>query len=162
MPKATKKTYEEEGEEVDVPLHSEINEEGVCLHTQNLDKIMDDLASKIESGEPDAMKQAINSFKEAISAIILGMEEANPVAVLRAVKDPSSLAICPCTEEREHMLEEMVPREEIPMVSDVIQNIKESDILTEGDKALLGELFDSLEVAHKQLAMACSLLGRLS
>ena len=34
--------------------------------------------------------------------------------------------------------------------------------LTENDKRLLAELFDALEVAHEQLAVACSTLGRLS
>ena len=56
----------------------------------------------------------------------------------------------------------MITGEEIPRVSDIIQNIKESDTLTEGDKALLEELFDSLEVAHEQLAISCSTLGWLS
>ena len=95
-----RKLITEEGGEEDVPLHGTINEEEACIHTQNLEKILDDLASKIESWEPDSMKQAINSLKEAILAIILGMEEANPVATLGVVKDPSSLAIHP-TQKRE-------------------------------------------------------------
>ena len=130
MPKAAKKTHEEGGE-VDVPLHGTINEEEAHLHTQNLDEIIDDLARKIESREPDAVKQTINSFKEAILSLIPEMEEVDPAAVLRAVKDPSSLAIHPCMEERECLLEEMVPGEEIPKLSDVIWNIKELDTLSQ-------------------------------
>ena len=48
------------------------------------------------------MKQVIDSFKEAISAIIPGIEEANPAIVLRVIKDPSSLAICP-TQKRKNV-----------------------------------------------------------
>ena len=66
------------------------------------------------------MKLAIHNCKEAMAAIVPGMEEANPDAVLKVVKDQCSLAICPCTEEREHLLEEIIPEEDIPSVSDVI------------------------------------------
>ena len=35
------------------------------------------------------MRQAITSLKEAITMVMLAMEEANPMAVLRLVRDPS-------------------------------------------------------------------------
>ena len=40
--------------------------------------------------------------------------------------------------------------------------MEELDTLTEEDRALLGELFDPLEIAHTELTTACSALGRLS
>ena len=108
------------------------------------------------------MKQAIQTYKETIVALTPGMEEAKPKVVLKAVKDQVGLSICPHTEEKEHLVEEMIPKEEIPSVVQVIQGMEELDTLMKEDRALLGELFDSLEVAHTELATACSALGRLS
>ena len=60
------------------------------------------------------------------------------------------------------MLEEITPLEELPQGPDVIRNIDDLDPLTENQKALLGELFDALEVTHEHLAQACSMLDTLS
>ena len=89
------------------------------------------------------------------------MEEANPNAVLKTVKDQVGLSICPRTEEKERLLE-MILEEETPMAAQVIQGMEESETLTKEDRPLVGELFDSLEVAHTELATVCSVLGRLS
>ena len=48
------------------------------------------------------------------------------------------------------------------MAAQVIQTMKELESITEDKRALLRELFDSLEVAHMELASACSTLSRLS
>ena len=88
MPKVKQKTHRgKEGEE-ETPLHGVINEEEACQHTQALDKILEDMANNIENEKPEAMKQEIVSFKEAITATMPGMEESDPVAVLSMVKDP--------------------------------------------------------------------------
>ena len=69
--------------------------EEVQLHAEKLDTIIKDMAREVEQGTPEAMKNAIISFKEAIAAIIPGTEEANPTAVLNAVRDPTCLALQP-------------------------------------------------------------------
>ena len=40
--------------------------------------------------------------------------------------------------------------------------VETTEPLTKNDKRLLAELFDALKMAHEQLAVACSTLGRLS
>ena len=40
--------------------------------------------------------------------------------------------------------------------------MEDLETITEEEKTLLGELFDSLKVAHMELASACSMLSRLS
>ena len=52
--------------------------------------------------------------------------------------------------------------EEIPQAADMIRVAEDTKTLTENEKRLLAELFDALELAHEQLAVACSTLGRLS
>ena len=64
-------------------------------------------------------------------------------------------------ENTENLLEELLPSSEMPPASKVVQKIQEEDVMTETDKGLIAELFDALEIAHDQLATACSLLGRL-
>ena len=162
MPKAKQKPRgTDEGDE-DVPLHGTINEKEAHWYTQNLEKIISNFASSIEDKEADAMKLAICNCKEAMVAMVPGMEEANPDTVLKAVKDQCGLTLCPRTEDRECLLEKMILEEDIPSVSDVIQGMEELDTLTEGDRTLLGELFDFLEIAHTELTTAYSILGRLS
>ena len=44
----------------------------------------------------------------------------------------------------------------------VLEKIEEADKLTREDRDLIRELFDSLETAHSELALACSVLSHLS
>ena len=90
------------------------------------------------------------------------MDEPNIETVVGAIKDHSFRVLQPRSDETVQLLEEITPIEEVPQSSEVIRNMEISDPLTENDKILLGELFEAHEVAHDQLVMACSTLGRLS
>ena len=46
--------------------------------------------------------------------------------------------------------------------SRILEAIEDPEDLTMEDRTLITELFNSLEVAHSELASACSVLGRLS
>ena len=52
--------------------------------------------------------------------------------------------------------------EEIPSSSEVLRKIEDPDDLTNEDRTLITEVFDSLEIVHSELASACSTLSRLS
>ena len=51
----------------------------------------------------------------------------------------------------EKLLNELLPSDEIPSTSRVIQTVQGADTLSRTDQELIGELFDSLETAHDQL-----------
>ena len=90
------------------------------------------------------------------------MEDTSVEVVAEAIKDSKFRILQPWSDETEQLLEEITPIEEVPQATDVIRDIEALDPLIENDKTLLGELFNALEVAHEQLAMACSPLCRLS
>ena len=94
--------------------------------------------------------------------MIPSMEMANPDAVWRSMKDKVGLCICPPTEERDRTLECLIPDQEVPQAAKVLEKIEEADKLTREDRDLIRELFDSLEMAHSELASACSVLSCLS
>ena len=68
------------------------------------------------------MKAAIQSYKEAIAVMVLGMDAADPNVVWKSVKDKVGLSICPHTDENEQMLENLVPDEDIPTAAQVLQD----------------------------------------
>ena len=70
MPKATQKSKgKDEGDE-DAPLHGAINEAEACQYSQDLKKIIGELGTNIRNEEPDAMRWAIHTYKEAMAAMI--------------------------------------------------------------------------------------------
>ena len=60
------------------------------------------------------------------------------------------------------MLECLLPDKDIPSAARVLKAMEEPDDMTKEDRILITELFESLEVAHSELALACSVLNRLS
>ena len=94
--------------------------------------------------------------------MVLGMDTADPDAVWRAIKDKVSLSICPPTEQKEQMLECLLPDEDVPSAAQVLETMEDPEDMTKEDRILITELFESLEVAHSELASACSILSRLS
>ena len=108
------------------------------------------------------MKRAIRNFEEAITTVMLGMVEANPMIVLRAVREPSCLAIGAYTEEVEEKLEELMTVAEIPSGESVATKIDKMETLDNEQKAQIGKLFEDMEITHKHLACSCILLGILS
>ena len=87
------------------------------------------------------------------------METADSKAVWQAIKDKVGLSIMSKSREVEKALEYLVPDEDIPQVKDVLDKTGE---VSPAERELIKELFDSLEVVHSHLAMACSTLSRLS
>ena len=59
------------------------------------------------------------------------------------------------------MLEEIIPNEDIPNALDVIRAAQQGGDMSEADQKVVAENFESLEIAHDQIATACGLLGRL-
>ena len=108
------------------------------------------------------MKRAILNYKEAIAKMIPSMEAANPDTVWRLVKDKVGLCICPPSQVNEKTLECMIPDQEIPQAVEVLGKIEEGTELMQEERELIRELFDSLETAHLELALACSVLSHLS
>ena len=108
------------------------------------------------------MKEAIRKYKQEIAAMVPGMETADPDIVWKAIKDKVSLSICPHTDQKERMLESLFPDEDIPSADQVLETLEDPEDMTKEDRTLIAELFESLEVAHSELASACSMLSRLS
>ena len=157
MLKAARKSSGEEGD--DIPLHGAINEEEVKQCSRSLDNIVIKLGNDIKEEVHDAMKEAILDYKQVITKMVLEMDTANPDAVWRAIKDKVGLCICPSTEEKERTLECLLPDQEIPLAARVLEMMEDANELTKEDRALISELFESLEVAHSELASACSVLS---
>ena len=160
MPKAARKSSGDEGD--DIPFHSTINEEEVKEYSSSLDNIVIKLGIDIKEEVKDTMKGAIIEYKEVMTKMVPRMDTAGPDAMWRAIKDKVGLCICPPTEEKERTLECLIPDQEIPLVAQVLEKLDDADELTKEDRGLIRELFESLEVAHSELASACSMLSCLS
>ena len=111
MPKATQKSKGKD--EDDVALHRAINKEEAQCYSLDLEKILNELGTNIQDEVLDAMKSAIQSYKETIAVMVWGMDVADSDVVWKAVKDKVSLSICPHTDENEQLLESLVPDEDI-------------------------------------------------
>ena len=157
MPKAHRKSRGED--EDDVPLHGATNEEEAKIYSNGLDDIIIQMGADVKDELINAMKDAIIKYKEAIASMFPNMETANPDAVWIAVKDKVGLCICPQSQKNENTLECMVSADEVPQAAEVLGKVEE---VTQEERELIRELFDSLEVAHSHLAAACSTLSRLS
>ena len=165
MPKARAKSLQEEQAEEEMEettLHGVINEDKARLHMETLDAIMENMAREVQKEVPEVMVNAIKSFKQAIGKVLPGTEEANTTAVLKAVCDPTCLAICPHTEDTEEKLEELMLEENILEGEEVISRIENVESLMDGQKENIGELFENMKVTHESLAWSCDLLGMLS
>ena len=160
MPKAARKSMGDEGD--DIPLHATINEEEAKEYSGNLDNIDIKLGIDIKEEVKDEMKGAIIEYKEAMTKMVPGMDVANLDVVWRSSKDKVSLCIWPPTEENERTVESLIPDQDIPMVAQVLEKLDDADELTKEDRGLIRELFESLEVAHSELASAYSILSCLS
>ena len=160
MPKAQRKSREEEDN--DTPLHGAINEAEARRYSLALDDIIIKMGTEIKNEAPDAMKEAILAYKLEIKKLIPGMDKADADTVWRSIKDKVGLCIYPPTEDCNRELECLIPDEEVPLASGILKAIEDPDDLTAEDRTLITELFDSLEIAHSELASVCSVLGRLS
>ena len=174
MPKATQKTIpakeepdniieidDNEGQEVET--HKALNPIEARHHVQRLTEAMLKMEARIQGGEiKDVLKEAIEEIKNAISVVMPQMKDAEVLDILRATKDPTCLAICPQTEEIEALLEEVIPSEEILSGESVRRSLPDEDILSDSDRELITELFETLETAYDNIGRACGLIGVLS
>ena len=135
MPKAKAKSLpvEQEAEEIaeEMPLHGAINEDKARVQIDTMDVILDNMAWEINENVPGAMENAIKALKQAVGMIVPGTEEADITTVLKAVHDPTCLAIWPHTEEAEEKLEDLMPEEDIPEGKDAISRIEDAESLTD-------------------------------
>ena len=91
------------------------------------------------------------------------MDKADADAVWHSIKDKVGLCIYPPTEDCERKLECLIPDKRSTFgYLGILEAIEDPEDLTTEDRTLITELFNSLEVAHSELASACSVLGRLS
>ena len=157
MPKAHRKSNVDE--EDDVPLHGATNEEEAKLYSSTLDDIVFQMGVSIKDEKVDAIKEAIKKYKDAIANMFPNMAAANTDAVFTSVKDRVGLCLCPQMEQNENVLESIISAEEVTSAAEVLGKVEE---ITQEERDLIKELFDSLEVAHLHLAIACSTLSRLS
>ena len=174
MPKATQKTIpaeeepndtikidDDEGQEVET--HKALNPIEARHHVQCLTEAMLNMEARIQGGEiKDVLKEAIEEIKNAISVVMPQMKDAEVLDVLRATKDPTCLAISLQTKEIEALLEEVIPSEEIPSSESVSRSLPDEDILSDNDRELITELFETLETAYDNIGRACGLIGVLS
>ena len=117
------------------------------------------MGAEVNEDVIDVMKNAIVRFKDRMVDMFPNMETADPNSVWKAVKDKVGLGIMPKAREVENALEYLVPDEDIPWEKDVLEKTGE---VSPAEREFIKELFDSLEVVHSHLAMACSTLSRLS
>ena len=174
MPKATEKTSSTEAEAkevIEIEDEEEVETEPYCTlnpiearhHIQRLNEAILSMEAKIKDGEvKDVLKDTIQEIKEAICIVMPSMKEANILDILRSIKDPTCLTICPQSEEVEGLLEELIPSNDIPSGSSVIRSMADETSLSDEDRELIRELFKMLETAYDQIGRACGLIGALS
>ena len=161
MPKATQNStaVEEEGDDP----HSVVNPLEAKANTNSLDQVMTLIQEQVEEGDmADLLERAMSDMKTTLANTIPIMQLADISMVTRAIRDKCFNILLPRSDEMDQVLEEILPNEEIPSTSDVLWSAQRVETLTEADQRVIAELFETLEIAHDQLATAFSLLGRLS
>ena len=160
MPKAQRKTSEEAEE---IGPSAVINPDEAREHVKDLEALMSNVEEMVKTGNTvNLLKETLNNMKTQLTPTIPTMETAEVDIILQAIKDKNFHILSPRTETGEKLLEELLPSDDIPSASGVIQTVQEADTLSRKDQELIAELFDSLETAYDQLATASGLLGRLS
>ena len=160
MPKAQSKTSTPSPE--DDP-HGSINPLEARAHAESLDDIMATIEKQVKKKDTeDLLERTISDIKEALTNLTPSMQLADQSTVMRAVRDKCFNVLLPRSDELDQILEEIIPDEEIPNAPDVIQAAQQREDMSEADQKVVAEIFESLEIAHDQIATACGLLGRLS
>ena len=143
--------------------HGSINPVEARAQADSLDKIMTMIEEQVERKDTaDLLERAINDVKEALTNLTPSMQLADQSTVMRAVRDKCFNVLLPRSDELDQILEEIIPNEDIPNAPDVIRAAQQGGDMSEADQQIIAEIFESLEIAHDQIATACGLLGRLS
>ena len=166
MPKASQKSIAtgDDMEEVDeeIPLHGTINKEESKLYRESLDKVFCNMATNIEEHVANAMQLAITDLKVEVVKQIPGVDEADTIAILKSIWDPSCLAMREQTKEVVAKLEEILPESDTTSGNVVIEDINEVEPLTKEQRQDIGEVFDNLKITHEHFGQSCGLIGVLS
>ena len=110
----------------------------------------------------DLLDKALNDMKENLATLTLMMQLADTSTVTWAIRDKCFNVLLPRSDELDQILEEIIPNEEILDIQEVLCAAQKEGEMSEADQRIVAELFESLEIAHDQMATACGLLGRLS
>ena len=153
----------DKGAEMTEGLHGVINTWEACRHVCSLDETLGNMDMRVKEGEvKDVLKDTITQFKNTISLTVPQVVEADVAKVIHSVSDFMCLVLRPRMEEREQMLEMVMPLENVPCGDEVTASIEETAMLTDNQQDLLQEVFEDLEVTHKHTGRACSSLAWLS
>ena len=115
--------------------HKALNPIEARHHVQRLTEAVLNIKARIQGGEiKDVLKEAIKEIKNAILVVMPQMKDAKVLDVLKAIKDPTCLAICPQTKEIEALLEEVIPSEEILSSESVSRPLPDKDILSDNNR----------------------------
>ena len=159
MPKAKSKTSTPPEDEP----HGSINPVEARTHVVALDRIMATIEKQVEKEDTaDLLERAIGDVKETLSNLTPSMQLADQSTIMRAIRDKCFNVLLPRSDELDQLLEEIIPNVDIPNAPDVIQVAQQGGDMSEADQKVVAEIFESLEIAHDQIATACGLLGRLS
>ena len=161
MPKAKQKMVAVEEESDD--LHGVVNPLEAKSHISSLDQVMTLIQEQVKAGDTkDLLERVMADMKATLANITPTMQLADISTVTNAIKDKCFKVLLSRSDELDQILQEILPVDEIPRASGVIQMAQTEEALTEADQRVIAELFEALEVTYDQLATACSLLGRLS
>ena len=118
-----------------------------------------DFKCHIEGGMvKDVMKQLVEEFKFIITRVYPAMEEAD-VTVLHAIPDCTCLAMWPQMSEVEGMLEDIMPKEDIPISEKMVAEALNLKPLMYAQKDMIVFLFNDISVAHEHLAWAAGTMS---
>ena len=158
MPKAHSKSSPPPDEDP----HGSINPVEARAHADLLDRIMTMIEEQVEKKDTaDLLEKALNDVKEGLTNLTPTMQLADQSMVMRAVRDKCFNVLLPRSDELDQILVEIIPNEDIPGAPDVLRVVQKGGDMSEADQKVVAELFESLEIAHDQMATACGLLGRL-
>ena len=105
MPKAKEKSISVAEEEEVIEIEDDEPEEDTVGHSminlveakhdiQKLDKALQSMMMRLSSSKiKDVLKDTLKEFQEAMKNLIPSMSDANPITVLKTIKDPTCLAL---------------------------------------------------------------------
>ena len=159
MPKVKFKSTSSDEEE----LHGVINLTEAKAHVNALEAQMAKIKRKVEEKETtNLLDEVLEGIKEILSDLTPSMQLADTSTISKAIRDKYFHTLLPRSDGLEETLQEILPDEELPGAPEVIRTVEVKKEMSKEDKKLVAELFSNLEVAHNHMAMACSLLSRLS
>ena len=93
---------------------------------------------RIKDGkEKDVLRDAVTCLKDTISQIVPQVADVDIAKVICSVSEPRCLALRPRTEEREEMLEMVMPLEDVPRGEEVTASIEKTAPLADSQQDLL-------------------------